>query len=184
MSALRAWQLEKTQGGFVATVSVALDPTPRLRIVQKNAGSSGSDAIYVDGWAYSKTNAAPWQRRRFPGLPGVIASLAPISHSVPTVLPDVDVDGVAVGRVRLAGTIPPSALPPGLTQADLDKYAELIFFTCSYSKTTYLLDTCSKVYPDPQSFVMRYDLPPNTFDVPPEARNATELPPLSLPKPG
>jgi hypothetical protein len=173
MTALRVVQVVKAQTGYVGTMSISLDPSPRMRISTVLDGKM-TDGIYVDDFLYTKSPDGSWQRRKVTGMRDGVDAMLRFGVGAIDVLADKMEDGTSTGRFLLA---PP--IPKEFPQDQVEK----MFFICTFSKTTFLVDACSKQLPVPQTIKYVYSLPANIFDLPTEALSAPEIAPMVLPTP-
>ena len=135
----------------------------------KAQGSGGPHTVLVyalGGYLYEQFDGAAWQRRKLAGSGANV--IAPLNAAT-VVTPGADVhdpSGMAFGAFSAVTTLP----IPGVGTIPN------VAMDCTYDKATMLLHSCTSQYAT--LTFHNYNDPKNVIELPAEAKNAAELPPL------
>jgi hypothetical protein len=136
------------------------------RVKVQGSGGPHTLVLYAVGdYEYQQYDGSSWQRRKLPPGGLVISPLA----ATATVVPEPD-KKTAAGEAVGAFSATTSLAVPGIGTIPN------VAMDCTYDKATLLLRTCTSQL---ATFVFtRYNDPKIVVDLPPDTKNATELPPL------
>ncbi len=166
MAATTSFDVDVTNPQGITGFAVVQTQLGRTKV----QGSGGPHTLLLyamGGYIYQQLDGAAWQRRKWPGSGGAV--IPPLGIS-PVVTPEADTrdsGGMSYGAFSAVTTLP----IPGVGSIPN------VSMECTYDKATLLLHACTSQY---ATFAFRnYNDPKNVFELPSEAKNATELSPLT-----
>jgi len=164
-----------SSAGGMSPGSTAMAPTGAMK-ASTAAAAMTMDVYLVNGALYMSINGGKWQKRSVDPetLKAQLSSIISQGGETPTLTlePDRTSGAFTFGAIRIVTATPKSlaAMPGASGTTTLE---------CTYDKASYLLHECDT---DQLSIVYeKYNDPSNVVTLPPDAANATELPPLTLP---
>ncbi len=158
-----SFQIDVTNPQGITGTITYLTRSGRVKV--QGSGGPHTLVLYAIGdYEYQQYDGSSWQRRKLPPGGLVISPLA----ATATVVPEAD---KTVGGETLGAFAATTSLPiPGVGTVPN------VALECTYDKLTMLLRTCSG--PLATFAFVHYNDPKNSVDLPADAKNATELPPL------